>query len=102
MRAEHKTNSFSEEKKNDQKKIRAMSLLNRTNNKKMETKMFDRTFDASSLKNSTLPPRELVSEQTFKGTSLDKQQAMTLFNSLQVRKDKLKVSSPRKFKFASG
>lgn len=78
-----------------------MSLLNRTS-KRLEHKNMEKTFDSFSPeeKNVTIPQRELLSERSFKDR-VENKQAFTLFNSLQVRKEKLK-GSPKKFKFTSG
>ena len=59
MRAEQKGSSLSEDKKIEQKKIRAISLLNRTS-KRLESKNLDKTFGSFSTESKSItapPPR---------------------------------------------
>jgi hypothetical protein len=56
MKAEQKNLSFSEDKRSDMKKIRAMSLFNKTT-KKLEVKKMEQTFSSfQSTHSSNLIP----------------------------------------------
>jgi|JI9StandDraft_2_1071091.scaffolds.fasta_scaffold269226_1 hypothetical protein len=100
MKAEHKTSNFSEGKRREVKKLRAMSLLNRTEKKSERRRLFDNSLIESATQvggsNNGLEQRDIATERKAR-----EEQPLTLFTSLQVRKEKFKGIN-KKFKFSSG